>query len=91
MPLDLQDFPPIVATSIELFNRLPDRYCSTECGPLYTGKDINSLPILYDLFYVDNKKTKRLVLQIIQHLDSKATKKDAERINKLAKKSKQNK
>lgn len=86
MPMSLEDFPPIVPTSIEIFNSLPDNYCSTDYGPMYTGKDISSISILWDLHYITDRKEQKLCLQLVQHIDSKAVKKSRDSINKAAKK-----
>lgn len=79
MPLDISDFPQIVRDSIDVFNRLPDRFVSTDLGPLYTGKDLASLPVLYEYIGTTDPQDKKLILEIVQHLDQKTVTKEVKR------------
>lgn len=75
MPLEFEDFPTIVHTSLEIFNNLPDTYVSRmEAPPLYTGKDLSSLPVMYELHYVTDLEDKRMVLEFINLFDIQARK-----------------
>ncbi|AUG85040.1 tail assembly chaperone [Vibrio phage Ceto] len=74
MPIDFSDFPPIVRDAIEIFNRLGDRYTSTDLGPLYIGKDISTLDFLYNIYEIHDVEDRKLTLEIVQHLDSKIVK-----------------
>lgn len=88
MPLDINDFPQIVRDSLEIFNRLPDNHVGTNFGPLYTGKDISSIGVLYDYCNLTKKEDRDLALEIIQHLDKKAVSREVKRYNKAVKDSK---
>lgn len=79
MPLCLEDFPSIVPASLDIFNRLPDRLVSTELGPLYTGKDLSSIPVLFEYADIINSRDKKLIIEIVQHLDQKAVKRELQR------------
>lgn len=74
MPVEFSDFPPMVRDAIEIFNRLGDRFTSTELGPLYIGKDLSTLELFYSIYKVDDVDDKKLIMEIIQHLDSKLVK-----------------
>lgn len=86
MPMDLYDFPPLVRDALEIFNRLGDRFTSTELGPLYIGKDMGSLSVLLDIFIIKNVDDKRLILEIVQHLDTKVVKQAVSKMKQEAKK-----
>lgn len=79
MPIDIEDFPQIVRDALEAFNRLPDTYISTDLGPLYTGKNLGNLPMFLDYLYVTDVKDKALILEIVQHLDQKAIKREVKK------------
>lgn len=85
MPLDLNDFPFIVREALEILNRLSDRYTSTELGPLYTGKDYNSFSTFLDIYEINDSRDRQLVLEIVQHLDSKLVKKAVSKMKQEAK------
>lgn len=91
MPLDINDFPQIVRDSIEIFNRLPDRFTTTDLGPLYTGKDIAALPVLYEHLSATDPEDKKLILEIVQHLDQKAVAREVKRFKELQKRLKNKK
>lgn len=74
MPIDILDFPPFVRDAIDIFNRLGDTFTSTELGPLYIGKDLNSLDMFCRVYEIEDVELKRLTLEIVQHLDSKIVK-----------------
>lgn len=86
MPIDFSDFPPLVRDAIEIFNRLGDRYTSTDLGPLYIGKDLSTLPLYYDTYLIQDADDKKLLLEIIQHLDSKQVKQAVSKWKQEAKK-----
>ncbi|ASV43632.1 hypothetical protein [Vibrio phage JSF12] len=86
MPLELEDFPDIVQTAVNLYNRLPDRLVSTELGPLYSGKDINSLDTLFSIYEIYDKEDQKLILEILQFIDKKAVEREVKRFKAAAKK-----
>lgn len=71
MPLEMEDFPPIVSLGIAIFNQLRDTYIPTEM-PIYRGKDLTSLPVLLDIFEVTSQVEKEFLLRIINILDAEA-------------------
>lgn len=71
MPLELDDFPPIVALGVTLFNQLRDTYIPGEI-PHYSGKDLSALPVLFDIFDVTSSTDKQFLLRIINILDAEA-------------------
>lgn len=74
-PLELDDFPPIVHSSFDIFNQLPDEYIPRmDAAPFYSGKNLSVLPLLYDLFLITDNTDKLLVLEIINILDGIAKK-----------------
>lgn len=84
MPIGLEDFPDIVRTSLDIFNRLPDRLITTELGPLYTGKDMTSIPVFFEYADITLQKDKKLVIEIVQHLDQKAVKREVQKHKRAA-------
>lgn len=88
MPIDLSDFPQIVREALDIFNRLPDRYTTTDYGPLYIGKDLATLPMFLDFAEITDKKDRKLSLDIVQHLDSKAVKRELNRVKQISSKNK---
>lgn len=85
MPIELTDFPLIVRQALDIFNRLGDRYTSTDLGPIYIGKDLGTLELFYRLFEITEQEDKVLAMQIIQHLDSKAVKRSMDAAKKKSK------
>lgn len=71
MPLDLEDFPPIVSLGLTIFNKLSDRYIPGEI-PVYSGKDLTALPVLFDIFEVTSQIEKEFILNVINILDKEA-------------------
>lgn len=88
MPVDFSDFPQLVRDAIEIFNRLGDRYTSTDLGPLYIGKDISTLDFLYNIYGIEDNDDRKLSLEVIQHLDSKVVKQAVSKWKTEAKKRK---
>lgn len=86
MPLDIYDFPPLVREAMEIFNRLGDKYTSTDLGPLYIGKDINTIQILFDIMDISCRADQKLILEIVQHLDNKIVKQAVSKMKQEAKK-----
>lgn len=76
MPPDVSDFPIEVQLSINIFNSLGDRVQS-EIG--YIGKDYTNLPILLEIYEIEDKD---LVLDVLLYLDSRAIKKSSEAMKK---------
>ena len=72
-PPDWEDFPDYVHISMSIFNALPDLYVAGGMdAPLYTGKDISALPVLFDLYDISDKEDKIRVFDTIQFLDGRA-------------------
>lgn len=84
IPPDYMDFPSYVHTAIQIFNALPDNYTSTMESVLYIGKDYSALPILFELYLVDDCD-KMLVFTVVQFLDSRARRKAVEAAKKKSK------
>jgi len=76
MPPDIADFPEDVQHSIVIFNLLGDRVYP-DIG--FVGKDYTNLPILLELYGVEDKE---LILEVLNFLDSRAIKQSSERIKK---------
>lgn len=76
MPPDLNDLPLLVQYAINVFNLLGDRVYP-EIG--YTGKDYTKLPILMEIYNIEDKE---FFLEILSWLDSRAIKKASEALKK---------
>lgn len=85
MPLDLSEFPPVVGHAMTVYNKLGDRFVSTDLGLLYLGKDVSTLQLNLKLMGVE-EIDHPLILDIVQHLDSKAIKKSSDNIKAAGKK-----
>lgn len=88
MPLELDDFPDIVALSLAIYNNLRDSYIPGDM-PHYIGKDILALPVLFDLYEITQKIDQQTILDIINIFDTAAVKASKARIDLAAKKAKQ--
>ena len=75
-PPGFDDFPEIIQVAINIFNQLGSRVYP-EIG--YVGKDYTNLPILLDIFGVDNVE---LVMETLSRLDEHAIKKSQEHIKR---------
>jgi hypothetical protein len=72
-PPDIEDFPDYVHDALTLFNCLPDTYISTMDSPIYSGKDITALPVLFNVYSIrDCHYHRLLVFETIQFLDGRA-------------------
>lgn len=71
MPLELEDFPDIVQIAFDIFNTLRDCYIPGEL-PIYIGKDLTALPVLYDIYDIRDLDTKQFILKTINILDREA-------------------
>ena len=76
IPPDLDDFPDIVGYAIGAFNMLGDR-AYPEIG--YTGKDYTNLPILMEVYGIDDKD---FFLEILRWLDNRAIKQSSETLKR---------
>lgn len=85
LPPDLHDFPSYVIVSLDIFNCLPDTY-SGGMDPIYSGKNLSALGVLFDTFEVDNAEDKQRILKVIQVLDTRARKKAVADAKKRARK-----
>lgn len=84
MPLDITDFPPIVSLGVALFNNLRDHYIPGEV-PIYTGKDLTALPVLFDIYEVTSSTEKEFLLRVINILDTEAVKASQRKMKKTNK------
>jgi len=75
-PPGIEDLPPIIIDAIEIFNLLGDRVYP-EIG--YIGKDYTNLPILMDIYKIDNAE---LVVEALSRLDAQAIKKSQEQLKR---------
>jgi hypothetical protein len=76
IPPDWEDFPEIVHQAVSAFNTLGDRVYP-EIG--YVGKDYTNLPILIDIFEIEDKE---FFLEILSWLDARAIKKSSENLKR---------
>lgn len=74
IPPDWEDLPEQVQSAISIFNILGDR-AYPEIG--YMGKDYTNLPVLLEIYGVEDKE---LALDVLTFLDSRAIKASAERL-----------
>lgn len=84
IPPDYSSFPAYVHVAIEIFNSLPDTF-SGGMSSVYSGKNFSSLPVLYELYLVDNED-KLKVFEVIKFLDTRARKQAIKEAEKAAKK-----
>jgi len=75
-PPGIEDFPQIIIDGIEIFNFLGDRVYP-EIG--YIGKDYTNLPILMELYQIDDKE---LLLEVLSRLDGEAIRISQERLKR---------
>lgn len=75
-PVGDDDFPEIILIAINIFNTLGNRVYP-DIG--YAGKDYTNLPILLDIYDVDNVD---LVMETLSRLDAHAIKKSQEHIKR---------
>lgn len=75
-PPGAEDFPEETIYALEIFNRLGDRIYP-DVG--YTGKDYTNLPILMQIYGIQNKE---LLLDTLLRLDSEVIKSSQEKIKR---------
>ena len=76
IPPDVYDFPDIVQIAITIYNTLGDRVYP-DVG--YTGKDYTNLPILLDIYGVEDVE---LCMDVLSFLDSRAIKISSDNLKK---------
>ena len=76
IPPDLEDLPDSIRDAIYIFNTLGDRVYP-EIG--YIGKDYTNLPVLFEIYGVEDKE---LALEVLTFLDSRAVKASSEELKK---------
>ena len=76
MPPSIQDLPYEMQIAVTIFNALGDRVAS-DIG--FLGKDYTNLPILLDIYDVEDTD---LVLEVLGFLDSRAIQKSSENMKK---------
>lgn len=79
-----EDLPEVIIDAINIFNMMGDRLYP-EIG--YIGKDFTNLPILLEIFKVDNVD---LLMEALLRLDAHAIKKSQERLKREYDKMKRN-
>lgn len=73
MPLDITDFPDIIHIAFDIFNQLPDEYIPRmDAPPFYNGKNLECLELMFSLHYITCTEEKRILLELINTLDSQA-------------------
>jgi len=75
-PPGVEDLPEIIVDAIEIFNLLGDRVYP-EIG--YVGKDYTNLPLLMNIYKVDNAE---LLIEALSRLDAQAIKKSQEHLKR---------
>ena len=74
-PPDMDEFPVEVTTAFDIFSLLPDRYLpKMEGKPIYLGKDLSSINMFFELYYITSSEEKLDILKFINILDSSARK-----------------
>lgn len=76
MPPAWEDFPESVQQAINIFGLLGDRVFP-DVG--YIGKDYTNLPVLIEVYGVEDKE---LLIEVLDFLDSRAIKKSSEQMKK---------
>ena len=76
IPPDWEDLPEIMVHAISTFNALGDKVYP-DIG--YTGKDYTNLPVLLDIFSIEDTE---YFLEILSWLDSRAIKKSSDQMKK---------
>jgi hypothetical protein len=75
-PPELEDFPEIVLTAIEIYNSLGDRVYP-DVG--FVGKDFTNLSLMFDLHYII-KEEKDYLMDLLFMLDAQQIKQSQEQI-----------
>lgn len=75
-PPGAEDFPEVLIDAINIFNTLGDR-AYPEIG--YVGKDFTNLPILLEIYKVDNVP---LVMEALSKLDAHAIKRSQDQLKR---------
>jgi hypothetical protein len=87
IPPDFYDFPWYIRYAFDIFNYLPDKYMGGGMSaPIYAGKDITALPVLFEAYQVDNPVDKLKIIKSINILDARARSKAIKEANKASKK-----
>lgn len=68
IPLEYTDFPDIVQTSFIIYSKLSDIWDTMNGG--YIGKDYSIVFNLFELYDIDEKSERLLILDFIQMMDS---------------------
>jgi hypothetical protein len=76
IPPEWEDFPPFVQTALNIFNQLGDRVYP-EIG--YIGKDYTNLPVLMEVYGIDDTE---YLLELLGWIDSRAIKASSEQLKK---------
>ena len=76
IPPDWEDFPPELQQAIAVFNSLGDRVYP-DIG--YIGKDYTNLPILIEVYQIDDTE---YLVDVLQYLDGRAIEKSAETLKR---------
>ena len=76
MPPEIGDFPEVVQVAMVIFNTLGDRVYP-DVG--YVGKDYTNLPVLVDIYGVEDLE---LCMDVLSFLDSRAIKTSSDQLKK---------
>lgn len=76
MPPEISDFPEVVQIAMVIFNTLGDRVYP-DVG--YVGKDYTNLPVLVDIYGVEDLE---LCMDVLSFLDSRAIKTSSDQLKK---------
>lgn len=88
-PPDFEDFPYLVQLSFSLYNMLSDTFIGGGMSdPIFIGKDLGALPVLFDAYEVESKSQRRDIITYIKFIDSKLKKEAIDKANSRAKQAK---
>lgn len=87
-PIQFEELPYEVQLQIEIYNQMQDTYMlPAMSAPIYTGKDINNLTVLFSIYEVPTED-RSLLLELINIIDEGPIKKSRDAAIKQAKKGK---
>lgn len=69
-PDALEDFPPLVGISIEIYNKLQDRLIADAERIILLGKDFTNFEQVCQLYYVESREEKQVVYELLLLIDS---------------------
>lgn len=87
MPMDVDDLPSNCQIAVAMFNLMNDTFVPGDY-PMYNGKDITGVPIVCDLFGIEEREERLHFMNLINILDSNAKDASQKAIEKARRKSK---